>query len=116
MHTRTGSAILALTVLCATFPAFAAKVKGTANLKDLQPAGMKDKDQKHQAYDLFFDAGGKSYTCRTDSDKSMDDTHFVVGSSLKYELDGNKGKLESMEGKKVECKIVRVEMTPTSPR
>ena len=50
MHTRTGSAILALTVLCATFPAFAAKVKGTANLKDLQPAGMKDKDQKHQAY------------------------------------------------------------------
>jgi hypothetical protein len=46
----------------------------------------------------------------------MNATDFVVGASLKYEIDGNKGKLESMEGKKVECKIVRVEMTPASPR
>jgi hypothetical protein len=115
MPKRAASAILAL-ALFATSPAFAAKVKGTANLKDLQTAGVKDKEHKHQAYDLFFDAGGKSYTCRTDSGKSMNATDFVVGSSLKYEIDGNKGKLESMEGKKVECKIVRVEMTPASPR
>jgi len=115
MPKRAASAILAL-ALSATFPALAAKVKGTTNLKDLQTAGVKDKEHKHQAFDIFFDAGGKSYTCRTDSDKSMNATDFVVGSSIKYEIDGNKGKLESMEGKKVECKIVRVEMTPASPQ
>ena len=113
MPKRAASAILAL-ALFATFPALAAKTKGTTTLGDLQTAGVKSKDHKHQVYDLFFDAGGKSYTCRTDSGKSVDATEFVVGSALKYELDGNKGKLESMQGKKVECKVVRVEMTPAT--
>ena len=115
MPKRAASAILAL-ALSATFPALAAKVKGTTNLKDLQTAGVKDKEHKHQAFDIFFDAGGKSYTCRTDSDKSMNATDFIVGTALKYELDGNKAKLETPQGKKVECKVVRVEMTPASPQ
>ena len=59
--------------------------------------------------DLFFEAQGRQYTCRTDSDKSMDATDFVVGTSMKYKLDGNKAKLKSTEGKEVECKVVRVE-------
>ncbi|HEX2972311.1 MAG TPA: hypothetical protein VHP11_08250, partial [Tepidisphaeraceae bacterium] len=74
MHKPTASTILALTVLAATLPSFAAKSKGNTTLKDSQTAGGKDKDHKHQAYDLFFDAGGKSYTCRTDSNKSMNAT------------------------------------------
>ena len=116
MPKRAASAILALAALFATFPAFAAKLKGNTTLKDSQTAGVKDKEHKHQAYDLSFDAGGKSYTCRTDSGKSMNATDFVVGTSMKYELDGDKAKLESSEGKKVECKVVRVEVSPTSPR
>jgi hypothetical protein len=110
----TSAAILCLASILATSPAFAGKVKGNTTLKDSQPAGVKDKDHKHQVHDLFFDAGGKSYTCRTDSDKSMNATDFVVGTTLKYELDGDKAKLETPEGKKVECKVVRVEMAPAN--
>lgn len=115
MLKRAASATLALVILAA-IPASADKLKGNTTLKDSQPTGVKDKEHKHQVYDLFFDAGGKSYTCRTNSDKSMNATEFVVGTSLKYEIDGNKTKLETPVGKKVECKIVRVEMTPVSPK
>jgi len=31
-----------------------------------------------------------------------------VGSDVKYEISGNKGKLKSTSGKQVECTIVRV--------
>jgi hypothetical protein len=37
----------------------------------------------------------------------------VVGSDLKYELDGDKGKLKTTVGKKVECTVVRVERVST---
>jgi hypothetical protein len=112
MPKRTASTVLALATLLATLPASAAKLKGNTTLKDSQTSGVKDKEHKHQAYDLFFLAAGKSYTCRTDSGKSMNATDFVIGTSMKYEIDGNKGKLETPEGKKVECKIVRVEVSP----
>ncbi|WP_035354620.1 hypothetical protein [Edaphobacter aggregans] len=110
---KSAAAILALATLAPTLPSFAAKIKGDTTLKDSQTAGIKDKEHKHQAYDLFFEAQGKSYTCRTDSNKSMNATDFVIGTALKYELDGDKVKLETPEGKKVECKVVRVEMTPS---
>jgi hypothetical protein len=113
MQKPVACALLTLACLAVTSPTFAAKFKGNTTLKDTQPAGVKSKDQKHQVYDLNFDAAGKSYTCRTDSGKSMNATDFVVGSALKYELDGNKAKLQTPEGKKVECKVVRVEMAPT---
>jgi hypothetical protein len=111
MQKPTASAALAIIALAVALPAFAGKIKGNTTLKDSQTAGVKDKDHKHQAYDLFFDAEGKTYTCRTDSNKSMNATDFVVGSTMKYELDGDKAKLETPEGKKVECKVVRVGMT-----
>ena len=92
-------------------PAFAAtKLQGVTKLKDSAPVGMPDKKHKqHQAFDLSFDAAGKAYTCRTDASKSMNATDFVVGSSVNYEVDGQKGKIRTAEGKKVECRIVRVE-------
>ena len=34
---------------------------------------------------------------------------FVVGTDLKYELDGDKGKLKTTAGKEVKCTVVRVE-------
>ncbi len=93
------------------------KQKGTTTLKELQPAGVADKHQKkskHQVYDLTFDAGGKEYLCRTDADKSVNVTNFVVGSSVQYELDGKKVKIKTSEDKEVQCQVVRVAMAPGS--
>jgi uncharacterized protein YcfJ len=88
------------------------KVEGTTTLKDSQPYGVTDKEHKHQAYDLAFEAKGKSYTCRTDPDKSMNATDFVVGTDVTYKIDGNKAKIKTPKNKEVECKIVRVEALP----
>ena len=66
MRKGTAPAILALTSILVALPAYAGKIKGNTTLKDSQPAGIKAKDQKHQVYDLSFDAESKSYTCRTD--------------------------------------------------
>jgi uncharacterized protein YcfJ len=90
------------------------KIQGTTTLKDSQPAGMQSKDHKHQAYDLTFNAIDKAYTCRTSTDKSMNATDFVVGTDVKYEIDGNKAKIKTPAGKQVECKIVRVETIPAA--
>jgi hypothetical protein len=106
--------ITAILVPALALPSLAAKFKGTATLKDTQTSGVKDKEHKHQAYDLFFDAEGKNYTCRTDSNKSMNATDFVVGTQMRYEIDGDKAKIWSSENKKVECKIVRVEATSST--
>ena len=108
-YSKTAVSVLTLTALFAVLPVSAEKFKGSATLKDTQPSGVKDKQHKHQAYDLFFDAMGKSYTCRTDSNKSMNATDFVVGTQIRYEIDGDKTRIWSSEGKKVECNIVRVE-------
>ena len=98
--------------IAATLSASAAKLNGAAALKDLQPFGTTDKEHKHQAYDLSFDAEGHSYTCRTDPKKSIDATEFVVGSQINYEIDKNKAKIKTPQNKKLECKIVRVEKSP----
>lgn len=81
---------------------------GKTKLKDLQPAGTTDKDNKNQQFDFSFSASGKDYTCRTSEKTKIKATDFVVGSDLSYEVDGNKGKLKSSSGKKVDCSIVRV--------
>ena len=108
-------AILAAAILSMTLPSFADKIKGDTTLKDSQPYGIKDKEHKHQAYDLSFAGQGKSYTCRTDSGKSMNATDFVVGSAINYEINDNKAKLKTSQNKKVECKIVRVEQIAATP-
>lgn len=114
MHKAALSAVLGIMIVSLTFPSFADKFKADTTLKDVQPAGIKAKDQKHQVYDLSFDAQGKTYTCRTDSGKSMNATDFVVGSPIHLELDGNKAKLKTPQNKKVECEIVRAEMLPST--
>jgi len=90
------------------------KIQGTASLKDLQPTGMPDKHNKHQAYDLSFNAADKAYTCRTSPKKSTNVTNFVVGTDMRYEIDGSKVKIKTDEGKQVECKVVRVEAITTA--
>jgi uncharacterized protein YcfJ len=101
-------------VFVTAIPALAAsKLKGTTTLKDFQPSGSVDKEHKHQAYDLFFEAQNMQYTCRTNPKKSVNATDFVVGSSVNYEIDGQNGKIRTTQGKQVECKIVRVEAAPS---
>lgn len=108
------SLVCGIAIVSLALPSFADKFKTDTTLKEVQPAGIKAKDMKHQVYDLFFDAQGKTYTCRTNSGKSMDATDFVVGSPIRLELDGNKAKLKTQQNKKVECEIVRAEMLPAT--
>jgi hypothetical protein len=107
-------AVLGLTIVGLSLPSFADKFKADTTLKDSQPYGVKDKEHKHQAYELSFDANGKNYTCRTDSSHSMNATDFVVGSSIHVELNGNKAKVRTDANKKIDCEIVRAEMLPTT--
>src|ERR1700745_3369258 len=101
-------AVLLLTIC--TLPASAAKDKGTAALKDVQPAGTTDtKDKKKQQFDFIFEASGNHYTCRTSPKTSVKAVDFVVGSDMKYEVDGDKGKLKTTAGKEVKCTGVRGE-------
>jgi hypothetical protein len=93
------------------------KIEGDTLLRDLQPAGVADKHKKHskhQVFDLTFDANGNEYICRTDADKSVNVTNFIVGSSVHYEIDGTKVKIKTQQDKKVECKIVRVSLVSSS--
>jgi hypothetical protein len=111
MRKASSTAILAIAALT-TLPSFAAKIKGASTLKDSQPYGTKDKEHKHQGYDLSFDAQGKTYTCRTDPSHSMNATHFVVGGPIHYEIDNDKANIKTPDNKKVDCKIVRAEISP----
>jgi hypothetical protein len=108
---------IVLLVLSLAIPATAgSKLKGSATLKDVQPVGETSKKNKKQQYDLFFVATGKEYTCRVPYNKKMDATAFVVGSTIDYQIDGNKGKLKGAGGKHVDCTIVRVaEATAVQP-
>jgi hypothetical protein len=112
--------VVALLAGAMAIPALAGqKVTGNTTLKDLQPAGVADKHakhSKHQVFDLTFDATGNEYICRTDADKSVNVTNFVVGSSVNYEMDGKKAKITTSNDKKVSCTIVRVAVTPVAPR
>jgi len=107
--------IAVLLLMVASVPPSAAeKTKGTATLKDLQPAGTTDtKNKKNQQYDFVFEVSGNRYTCRTSPKKSLKATHFVVGSDVKYEIDEDKAELKNTAGKEAKCTVVRVEKLPT---
>ena len=107
-------AVLLLTMVGALVASAGNKDAGATTLKDVQPAGTTDaKDKKNQQYDFIFEASGNSYTCRTSPKTSVKAVDFVVGSDVRYELDGDKGKLKTTAGKKVECTVVRVERVST---
>jgi len=100
---------IALLLLMAALTANAgSKEKGTSTLRDLQPAGTTDKHHKNQQYDLSFATQDKQYTCRTSQKTNVKATDFIVGSDVKYEIKGNKGKVTGSTGKEVDCTIVRV--------
>ena len=107
---RTWITVLFLTMVGALTASAAKKDEGTTTLKDVQPAGTTDtKDKKNQQYDFVFEASGNHYTCRTSPKTSVKAIDFVVGSDVKYQVDGDKGKLKTTAGKEVKCSVVRVE-------
>ncbi|MGO9405256.1 MAG: hypothetical protein ACLPVW_17470 [Terriglobales bacterium] len=115
MRRRNPVALFILTTTIAITAAAGSKIEGITTLKDFQPAGTTDKKtHKNQQYDISFAASGKQYTCRTNEKESLKATDFVVGSDVKYEIGGNKGKVKSSSGKQVECTIVRVAELPAS--
>jgi hypothetical protein len=109
-------AVLLLTIVGGLNASAAKKDGGATTLKDVQPAGTTDtKEKKNQQYDFSFDASGNHYTCRTSPKTSVKVIDFVVGTDLKYELDGDKGKLKTTAGKQVKCTVVRVEKGLAKP-
>ncbi len=105
---RKFNAILLLMLMCAVPAIGGTKLKGTATLKDFQPAGTPDKKQKQQ-YDFFFVASGTQYTCRSSEGTKLNATQFPVNSEITYEIDNAKGKVKGPTGKEVKCTVVRVE-------
>jgi hypothetical protein len=109
-----------LCVFTALFSAAALAVSTTttATLKDLQTVGSTNKKQKHQQYDFVVDTPTNEYVCRTKLGSSMKPTQFVVGSSVEFKVDGQKGEVRNTAGNHVGCGIVKVVApnTPYSPQ
>ena len=113
MHKWTLFTLIMAFALCA---AAAKKEKGKVTLKDVQPAGVPDKKHKQQ-YDLSFTTTvGQDYTCRTSHKASVKANELVVGSSISYEINDNKGKIKTETGKKVDCTVVRVANASSAPK
>jgi len=110
---RRWNVLLAVILVCTLLASAGNKQKGTATLKDFQPAGTTDKKEKTQKFDISFEAAGNHYTCRT-KDK-LKATDFVVGHEVSFELDNDKVKLKNPSGKEAKCTVVRVEKLTGSP-
>src|ERR1700734_1111636 len=95
--------------------ALAASVTQTATLKDLQTVGSTSKKQKHQQYDFVVDTPTNEYVCRSKLGSSVKPTQFVVGSTLEFKVDGQKGEVRNTQGNHVGCGIVKV-VAPTPPQ
>jgi hypothetical protein len=92
----------------------AASTTTTATLKDLQTVGSTSKKQKHQQYDFVVDTPTNEYVCRSKLGSSMKPTQFVVGSTLEFKVDGQKGEVKNTQGNHVSCGIVKV-VAPGAP-
>ena len=92
------------------------KESGSSTLKDVQPAGTTDKKHKKQQYDLTFASSKNEYTCRTHENEKVKATDWVVGSSVGYKVNGNKGELKNTQSNKsVKCTVVRVAAAAATP-
>jgi hypothetical protein len=111
---RKFNAILLLVLMCAVPALGGTKLKGSATLKDLQPAGTPNKKQKQQ-FDFTFVASDTQYTCRTSEGTKLNAVDFPVNGDITYEIDNNNGRVKTPAGKQAKCKVVRVEqLTSTS--
>jgi hypothetical protein len=97
--------------------AWAAKQTGPATLQDVQPTNFAVEKKKHQQYDFTIATAGKTYSCRTPDNKSINATDFVVGSSITFVSNGKNGEVKTSQGKSAKCLITRVQdnSAPTPP-
>jgi opacity protein-like surface antigen len=93
--------------------ALAASVTQTATLKDLQTVGTTSKKQKQQQYDFVVDTPTNEYVCRSKLGSSVKPTQFVVGSTLEFKVNGQKGEVKNTAGNHVGCGVVKV-VAPTA--
>jgi hypothetical protein len=109
---------LIMIALFLTILAFAAnKESGSTTLKDVQPAGTTDKKHKKQQFDLSFATSQNEYTCRTNENQKVQATDFVVGTTIAYKIDGNKGQVKNTaSGKSAKCTLVRVAALSAPPQ
>jgi hypothetical protein len=85
------------------------KESGSTTLTNIQPAGTTDKQHKKQQYDLAFSTTKNDYTCRTNEKDKVNATDWVVGSTINYKINGNKGEVKNTQSNKdVKCMVVRV--------
>jgi len=102
-------ALFGIVLFSAALAQAANKESGSTSLTNVQPAGTTDKQHKKQQFDLTFSTSQNEYTCRTNENQKVQATQFVVGTTVNYKIDGNKGDVKSTSsGKSVKCKLVRV--------
>src|SRR6516165_12353159 len=110
-------ALVVLVLLLVTLALAAKKESGSTTLKDIQPAGTTDKKHKKQQYDLTFSTPNNEYTCRTNEKEKVNATNWVVGSSISYQVNGNKGAVKNLQsGKSAKCTVVRVAALTANPK
>jgi hypothetical protein len=110
-------ALLGIVLFMASLAVAANMESGSTTLKDVQPAGTTDKKHKKQQFDLSFATSRNDYTCRTNENQKVQATQFVVGTTVNYKLDGNKGQVKSTSsGKNAKCTLVRVAAITTAPQ
>jgi DNA topoisomerase VI subunit B len=110
-------ALFGIIVLTASLALAANKESGSTTLKDVQPAGTTDQKHKKQQFDLSFATSKNEYTCRTNENQKVQATQFVVGTTVNYKIDGDKGQVKSTSsGKNVKCTLVRVAALAATPQ
>ena len=110
-------ALFVIVLFTAALALAANKEPGSTTLKDVQPAGTTDKQHKKQQFDLTFASSKNDYTCRTNENQKVQATEFVVGTTVNYKIDGNKGEVKSTtSGKNVKCTLVRVAAPTPTPQ
>src|SRR5664279_4708665 len=110
-------ALLGIVVFLTTLALAANKEAGSTTLTNVQPAGTTDKKHKKQQFDLSFSSSTNDYTCRTNENEKVQATQFVVGTTVTYKIDGNKGQVKSTSsGKNVKCTLVRVAALAATPQ
>ena len=109
---------LAIMLLLLASMVFAAKKdSGSTTLKNVEPAGTTDKKHKKQQFDLTFSGSTDDFTCRTNENEKVNATDWVVGTSITFSVNGNKGEVKNTSsGKKVKCTVVRVAALTPPPQ
>ena len=108
-------ALIVMVLMVSGLALAANKEQGSTTLTNVQPAGTTDKKHKKQQYDLSFTSTTNDYTCRTNENEKVNATDWVVGSTINYKINGNKGEIKNTQSNKnVKCLVVRVAAVGTA--